>query len=180
MDRRQQKTREAVFLAFSTLLETKRDEHITVQEIIDEANIGRSTFYAHFETKDALLKAMCTDIFHHVFTQLLPQETVLETEEKRKSLELKLGHVLFHLKENNFNIRRILRSESCELFLSYFKDYLKELFQQYLDDFDPAIPRDYLLHHLTGSFSETVKWWAAHDMDPEPELVAGYYMSVLR
>lgn len=123
---------------------------------------------------------MCTDIFHHVFTQLLPQETVLETEEKRKSLELKLGHVLFHLKENKFNIRRILRSESCELFLSYFKDYLKELFQQYLDDFNPAIPRDYLLHHLTGSFSETVKWWAAHDMDPEPELVAGYYMSVLR
>lgn len=151
MDRRQQKTREAVFLAFSTLLETKRYEHITVQEIIDEANIGRSTFYAHFETKDALLKAMCTDIFHHVFTQLLPQETVLKTEE-----------------------------ESCELFLSYFKDYLKELFQQYLDDFNPAIPRDYLLHHLTGSFSETVKWWAAHDMDPEPELVAGYYMSVLR
>ena len=180
MDRRQRKTRDAIFRAFGSLLEKKRFENITVQEIIDEANIGRSTFYAHFETKDELLRSMCTDIFHHVFTEELPQEHDHDYSAGSKSLELKLGHVLYHLRENRLNLKGLLASESGELFLSFLKDYLRELFVRYLDEFHMDVPEDYLLHHLTGSFAETVKWWVAQDMAPAPETVAEYYIAVIR
>lgn len=180
LDRRQKKTRAAIFTALQTLLEQKQYSSITVQEIIDEANIGRSTFYAHFETKDELLRAMCTDIFHHVFTEELPQEADHDYSAGSKSLELKLGHVLYHLRENRLNLKGLLASESGELFLSFLKDYLRELFARYLDEFHLDVPEDYLLHHLTGSFSETVKWWVAQDMVPAPETVASYYIAVIR
>ena len=43
MDRRQRKSRKAILSAFSRLLERKSYSRITVQEIIDEADVGRTT-----------------------------------------------------------------------------------------------------------------------------------------
>ena len=180
MDRRQQKTRKAIFNALSSLLEQKRFECITVQEIIDEANIGRSTFYAHFETKDDLLKEMCTDIFHHIFNEKLPQEANCSYADGITNLELKLGHILYHLRVCKRDLKGILEGESGELFLRFLKNYLRDLFVRYKDDFPCGIPEDFLLHHLTASFAEAAKWWMREDARHSPEEMAAYYMAVIR
>ena len=74
MDRRQRKSEQAIFRAFTELLKKESYPRITVQQIIDLADVGRTTFYAHFETKDALLEAFCAGIFEHVFSQKLDRE----------------------------------------------------------------------------------------------------------
>ena len=179
MDKRQQKTRQAIFLAFRELLEGQRYENITVQQIIDRANIGRSTFYAHFDTKDELLRSMCTDIFHHVFNQN-PTHAYLHAHSGHDdNLQWKLEHLLFHLQEHRRELRGLFKSESSELFFRYFKEYLEEMFVLYLDEFRSDVPRDFLLIHLVGSFAEAVKWWIAQEVPPEPEAVAGYFLAVL-
>ena len=67
MDRRQRKTREAIFAALIALLSQKDFAQITVGEIIDRADVGRATFYAHFDSKDLLLRELCQELFCHLF-----------------------------------------------------------------------------------------------------------------
>ena len=74
MDRRQQKTRNAIFKALDKLLEGERFEDISIKDIADEANIGRSTFYSHFETKADLMDAVCSEIFIHILSTTIRTE----------------------------------------------------------------------------------------------------------
>lgn len=173
MDRRQLKTRKAIFKAFRTLLEKKRYDHITVQEIIDEADVGRSTFYSHFETKDLLLNAMCSDIFYHIFEND-PCPYVGHDDD----LESKLSHTLWHIRDEKNDLKGILLSDSGELFMAYFKEHVRTMFEMHIDFFKADVPKDFLLNHLTGSFAEAVLWWLKEDAKTSPEETARYFMKM--
>lgn len=173
MDRRQLKTRKAIFKAFCKLLETKRYEHITVQDIIDEADVGRSTFYSHFETKDLLLDALCGELFCHIF-----ENDPCPYECNDNDLEGKLAHTLWHIRENKADLSSLLLSDSGELFMRYFKEHLRLVFKQHLNGFTTDVPKDFLLNHLVGSFAETVKWWLKDDMKTPPETTAKYFLTL--
>jgi AcrR family transcriptional regulator len=56
MDRRAVRTRKALHAALLALILRKDYEAITVQDIIDEADVSRSTFYAHYTGKEDLLR----------------------------------------------------------------------------------------------------------------------------
>ena len=47
-DRRTKKTKKAIFQAFSELLKEKELRKITVQEVVDKADISRVTFYKYY------------------------------------------------------------------------------------------------------------------------------------
>ena len=176
MDRRQKKTREAIFNAFTKLLAKKHYNQITVGEIIEEANVGRATFYAHFETKDMLLRVMCSDIFDHIFAGNMCEYT--SPLPPAMDLEAKLAHILWHLKDHKSDVTGIFSSESGELFMRYIKEYLTVLFRSYLSEFHTDVPADFLLNHLVGSFAETLRWWVCGGMCISAEEMAHYFMEV--
>ena len=174
MDRRQRKTRQAIFSAFSELLRTHRYENITVGDIINLADIGRSTFYSHFETKDMLLKAMCSDIFEHIF-----RGEICDYPGENHNLQEKLSHILWHLKKHQKDIVGLLSCESAGLFMGYIEDYTEELFRMHIKDFSKDVPEDFLLNHLVKSFSSTIMWWIKNKMELAPEEVASYFVRLI-
>src|SRR5690349_12821508 len=56
IDRRAARTRRALHEALISLILRKGYDSITIQEIIDAADVGRSTFYAHYTSKEDLLR----------------------------------------------------------------------------------------------------------------------------
>jgi AcrR family transcriptional regulator len=69
-DRRIQKTLSLLHEALGSLIREKPYDEIVVQEILDRANVGRSTFYMHFRDKDELLVSGIHDMLGSVHAPL--------------------------------------------------------------------------------------------------------------
>ena len=180
MDRRTRKTREAIFKAFGELLSKKSFEQITVSEIIDAADIGRATFYAHFETKDFLLKELCHELFCHIFDSVSEEKNghrhIFEFEEPSPVFL----HLFRHLQKNDNNILRLLSCENNDLFLRYFKENLLILVENQISLFDTkkreSLPESFLVNHIASTFVETVRWWISNGKKESPEQITEYFL----
>lgn len=183
MDRRQRRTREAIFGAFTQLLSQKSYNQISVQDIIDVADIGRTTFYAHFETKDYLLKDLCEELFGHIIDTAMGLPHGHYHYSCGTQADSVFLHLLRHLQENDRNILELLSSQNNEIFLRYFKSNLKQLIvTQYAQQGllkNTQLPEDYLVNHISSSFVETVDWWLSHDMKESPEEITTFFLSVI-
>ncbi|MBQ3135698.1 MAG: TetR/AcrR family transcriptional regulator [Oscillospiraceae bacterium] len=178
MDRRQRKTRRAIFDAFTDLLSRKEFGQITVEEIIRRADVGRATFYAHFETKDFLLKELCQELFCHIIDAACGQEEHHHIFECDTPAPVFL-HLFSHLQKNDNHLLTLLSGENNELFLRYFKTELRRLAERQLPQFeaqkDPRLPRDFLVEHIAATFIETVRWWVKDGMRLPPETIVEYF-----
>lgn len=181
MDRRQRKTREAIFNAFTELLSRKHFAQITVGDIIEKADIGRATFYAHFETKDFLLKEFCQELFCHIF----------DTEEHKEHRHIfscdgadgVFLHLFQHLQKNDHNILTLLSSQNNELFLNYFRSGLTHLVERQYSLFEdrrpPELPDSFWQDHIVSTFVQTLKWWIGHGLKETPETITEYFFMVV-
>jgi AcrR family transcriptional regulator len=65
-DARVRRTRDALGDALVALMQEKPFDTITVQDVLDRAKVGRSTFYSHYSDKDDLLMSDAEEFFESV------------------------------------------------------------------------------------------------------------------
>lgn len=179
MDRRQKKTREAIFRAFTGLLAKKNYHQITVQDILDTADVGRTTFYAHFETKEYLLRDLCAELFGHVTDTAMGVQTANCPYHCGLPTDSVFLHLIRHLERNDRGILDLLSSENDGLFLDYFRGEVCRLVEAvYGDRLTANLPRDYLVQHIAAAFVQTVRWWLAGECTRTPEEVTACFLAV--
>lgn len=183
MDRRQRKTREAIFKAFTDLLSQKDFSQITVGEIIEKADVGRATFYAHFETKDFLLKELCEELFCHLFDSMNNSNSGHRHIFECDAPDSVFLHLFRHLQKNDNNILELLSCPNNELFLRYFRDNLIQLVENQLPTLDSekskGLPESFRVNHIVSSFVSTTKWWVDNGMKETPETITEYFLTAI-
>ena len=170
-DRRVNKTKKAIYQAFLQLLNDKGYDATTVQDIIDLADVGRSTFYCHYESKELLLDELCRYLFHHLFER----EEHLTTEDY-------LAHIFLHFQKNQDHVTSLLFSKNDYFLRQLQKELEHHVYPMVADDLQeayPTIPASYLQHFVVTNFIETLTWWLKKGKSYTEDQVVRFYLEVM-
>ena len=125
MDRRALRTRQSLHQALIRLILERDYDEITVGDIADAANVGRSTFYAHFTDKDDLLRSGAGNL-----RAMLLQEHGSAVAGEDRPERRPLGFSRFmtaHLKEQHQLYRALMRGRAGPIIIDRFRQFLCEI-----------------------------------------------------
>lgn len=161
-DRRSQRTRHLVSEAFVQLLRAKGYNAISVRDIIERANIGRSTFYSHYRDKD--------DLFVNELDRVIEVLSHRIPEQDGMPFFPSLG-LFEHVGEEYQLYKALVWSPGIDLLIKHLQRSLSARIEQGLrksgDEFDLPIP--VLANFIAGSFLSLLKWWLENKMVYSPQ-----------
>lgn len=165
-DRRSQRTRRLVNTAMLELLFEKHYDVITVQDILDRAGIGRSTFYTHFFDKEDVLSSIAEQMLEMFGKQL--------SQRQEKEAIIPVLELFEHVQQHEQYFRAMLRGRTAEVFweaaqTAFSKSVEQALRTVYAENASPAISREVIAQSLTGSILALLKWWLKAEMPYSPE-----------
>lgn len=161
MDLRIQKTYMALTSTFFKLLEEKRFEDITVNELCDRAMIRRATFYKHFGDKYEFFTFVIREI-QAEFDQEIAGS--LDTDMPIDFYITIVRRVIIFFTEREKLIQSVLKSECFPSLLRILSeqvefDILKKLKEDAEKGYKLIADPEVMAHFFTGAILETLQWW---------------------
>lgn len=164
-DRRVLRTRDTLGDALIALMREKSFDEITVQDVLDRAGVGRSTFYVHYRDKDDLFLSDVEDFLEGVSSALKRQDP------KSKRL-LPVKEFFAHVRGVRDFYAALVRSGKMNdvqtLARGFFARSIEERLQTAGVGIDPA-RRSAQAYVLAGSFFSLLDWWVDKGMKADPK-----------
>jgi AcrR family transcriptional regulator len=161
VDRRVQRTRALLEQALLALIREKGFEALSVQEIIDRANVGRATFYAHFDNKEDLLLSGLEGL--RTSLKDLQQQAHARGGSAEDRLFAFTRELFAHTRDHRDVFQAMVGERGAALVEQVFHRMLAELVRNDVEAMRPrgrtsAVP-DPLVPFLAGALFGLVMWW---------------------
>jgi AcrR family transcriptional regulator len=168
-DRRIARTRQFLQDALIELILEKGYEAITVQDLLDRANIGRSTFYSHYRDKEDLLLSGFSGLFERFKEQYQNELNDLQNgKDAAKQFSL---YIFCHAEGHRKVFQAMFGRQAGDIVIRYAHQSLTEIVHNHLAGVYPysrSVPLDITIHYLVSSFLSLLIWW----LDRETPLTA--------
>ncbi len=162
-DRRVQRTRELLQKSLIDLIGERGYDAITIQDIVDRANVARTTFYVHYSSKDDLFMSCHEAIVSEfrsgpLYYHSLSREILLSPEAPPG-----MTATYRHLEDARARLFPIFQSKDGPLILRRIRDRNAQEIETNLRtafaDTDSTMPLNVLATYLAGAQIALVHWW---------------------
>ena len=157
-DRRVERTRKNLRSALVQLIMERGYDAVTIQDITDKANVGRTTFYLHYQSKDDLLLDHHAEMRSHLNLTTLSREQLMSDEPQAQVVNF------LHLLTETRNMYFALRSaKDADIIMRGVREQMTGTLQDSLNaifpDTQPKIPLDVLTEYIIGAQLSLINWW---------------------
>ncbi|MFA6455544.1 MAG: TetR/AcrR family transcriptional regulator [Bacteroidota bacterium] len=177
-DRRVQKTKKLLSDALVSLIVKKGYPNVSIKDIIDTANVGRSTFYSHFENKEQLL------LSGHVTFKTLLGNTIPRRKKKPQSADLNFLYLYQHVQEQRPLANALIGKQGGEIVADHLHSIIAQRIEEY---YGAGIPRGkelgmfrFTVHAAATAMVQLIVQWVTHGMTFTPEEMTEKSESLLR
>lgn len=174
MDRRVARTRGTLQKALTSLTLKKGYEAITIKDICDAANVGRSTFYAHYTSKDDLKRSGLEHLRRLLVDQ---QKHALAASEDIRSRCLAFSLPMFeHARDHIDLYRALVGNRGGAIALGTIRQILSDLVRSELaastgENPNVAVPRELVVQYIVGAYMAVLTWWLDGGAKPPPQRI---------
>lgn len=180
IDRRVARTRGMLHQALLSLILEKGYEAISVEDICERANIGRSTFYAHFTSKDDLKRSG----LEHLRRELLDQHRNASTSMPAGTHLLGFSLPMFeHARDHMHLYRALVGSKGGAIALDTIRQTLCECVRGELIAIEgknaAGVPRELIVRHLVGAYMAVLIWWLDGGAKLSPQQMDEFFQRLM-
>jgi len=160
-DRRTHRTRERLQKALMELIAEQGYDAITIQDIVDRAELGRTTFYLHYNSKDELFMSCHEAIvreFHLGLLHPLSREELLSPE-----IPPQMALAYEHLEQGRASLYPIFQGKDSQILLRQIRDRsareIEDNLRRVFGEAESNVPLDMLANYLVGAQIALMQWW---------------------
>ena len=190
-DRRIQRTRQSLRAALMELIEEKNYDALSIEEITERANVGRTTFYLHYKDKEDLLMEEFSTILYERAMVLseIPFSVWLQISDedpKNSKSSQPLLLVFQHIYENSELYYLLLQSSNSSKVIERIRKITTDSIVKFVEakkETDPIpllseVPIEFFATFFSGALISVVSWWISEDMKHTPEEVTKMFRSL--